>query len=218
MRRAPRLRPPRIPAVASSAWTRAAQRNASGAAARPMDLRHAGRQLRVGPCPSRGLALAPGPVAAGGDPQHVAESDDGGVGLLAVHERGGAHRIALVSCAKKAAAFFRLSRSSRTIRCARRSRCHSSCSQHGPAILAPALIPIGRFEPLAPRLGRHAQLARNLRLRLSTRSRQSDRLSSKLRWIRWFAFRPGNPSFGGSSPTCTGVYQTGSTPPLVLAV
>src|SRR5262245_53530776 len=76
-------------------------------------------------------AFAPGPIATGGDPQHTAEGHDGRGGLLAFDELVCCHRSAPVSCAKKAAAFFKISRSSRKIRFSRRTRRRSSCSSLG---------------------------------------------------------------------------------------
>jgi hypothetical protein len=63
-----------------------------------------------------------------GDTQRAAEPDDRVAGLLAFDELVCGHRSELVSCAKKAAAFFRISRSSRKIRFSRRNRRSSSCS------------------------------------------------------------------------------------------
>src|SRR5258708_1531724 len=79
-------------------------RHAIGTAARLVDRPDLLGELCVGPGPGRRFARAPGPIAAGGDAQHVAKPEDGVVGLLAFHELVGAHRIAPVSCAKKAAA------------------------------------------------------------------------------------------------------------------
>ena len=61
---------------------------------------------------ARARTRAPGVVAAPGDAQHAAQGADTGMAFSA-RRTGTAHRVPSVSLAKKAAAFFRISRSSR---------------------------------------------------------------------------------------------------------
>ena len=137
-------------------------RRSIGAAARLVNLDNLAAQLGVGVRASRRLAAPPRPVPARGDTEHPAQGRDRIGGLLLLDELVPFHGIELVSRAKKAAAFTRISRSSRRIRFSRRSRRSSSRSSRGQAILALALIQIGLLEPLAQRLGRHAQIPGNL--------------------------------------------------------
>jgi len=73
-------------------------------------------------------ALTPRVVAAGGNAQDAAERGDVVRGLLLLHEREPRYGVEFVSLAKKAAAFRRISRSSRKIRTSRRKRRTSACS------------------------------------------------------------------------------------------
>src|SRR5690606_12195313 len=60
--------------------------------------------------------------------QQTTHDGDGVTGLLTLHKPKHSYRVRSVSLAKKAAAFFRISRSSRRIFTSRRSRCSSSRS------------------------------------------------------------------------------------------
>src|SRR5262249_72261 len=64
-------------------------RHARGAAACLMDRADLLDQVLVSLGTCRAAALAPGPIAARGDTQHLAESDDGMGGLLALPKLGG---------------------------------------------------------------------------------------------------------------------------------
>ena len=72
--------------------------------------------------------ILPGIETAGGDTQHTTEIADGMRGLLLLYELEGRPGFEWVSCAKKAAAFFRISRSSRRTRFSRRRRRSSARS------------------------------------------------------------------------------------------
>ena len=61
-------------------------RYAIGAPARLMNRANPRDELPVSASSRRGLPLAPGPVATGGDTQHLAQLDDGMVCLLTLHE------------------------------------------------------------------------------------------------------------------------------------
>src|SRR5258706_15316656 len=77
-------------------------RHARGAAACLMDQADLRNQMLVSlgtRRAPRAAALAPRPLAARGDTQHPAKSDDGLAGLLALHKLVGDERSALVSCA-----------------------------------------------------------------------------------------------------------------------
>src|SRR5206468_10361545 len=90
------------------------------------DRSHLAQQARVGPGPRGGLTLHPGVEAAGRDAEDATEPSDRVVGLLRGDEPEPAHRV--VSLAKKAAAFFRISRPSRSTRTSLPSRASSSRS------------------------------------------------------------------------------------------
>src|SRR5579871_1040616 len=112
-----------------------------GLAAALVDCANLLRQLRVRLRARRQALFAPGPIAARGDTQHMAQPSDGMVRLLALHELVDPHRNPLLSWAKKAAAFFRISRSSRKMRFSRRKRRSSSCS----SLVSPSLrLPASR--------------------------------------------------------------------------
>jgi hypothetical protein len=118
-------------------------------------------------------------------------------GLLALDTLVADYRIAPVSCAKKAAAFFRIARSSRKIRFSRRV---------GAALLVAAAhreFPSSRSACLshAAASRRHPELAGNLRVRLPAGTRQPDRLGAKLRRIGWQMLGHENTSSGPSSPS-----------------
>src|SRR5690606_29040911 len=76
----------------------------------------------------RGYSLPPRIVTTGGDTQQTTHDGDGVTGLLTLHKPKHSYRVRSVSLAKKAAAFFRISRSARRIFTSRRSRCSSSRS------------------------------------------------------------------------------------------
>ncbi len=77
---------------------------------------------------SRWLSAAPRIVAAGGDLQHLAHRGNRMIGPIRTHEFEPRDGIDQVSCANQAAAFFRISRSSRSRRFSRRNRRSSSRS------------------------------------------------------------------------------------------
>jgi len=95
-----------------------------------MDRRHLRGHALIGERPRRWPPRAPSVVAAGGDAQGATQRADGMIGLLSLHELVGRHRIESVSLAKKAAAFFRISRSSLRMRTSRSS------------VVAPSLIQV----------------------------------------------------------------------------
>jgi len=79
----------------------------------------------------------PGIETAGGDPQHAAQVRNRVVGFLTLHKQKQLYRVLLVSWAKKAAAFFNISRSSRSIRISRCRRRNSSRSE----VVSPSRCP-----------------------------------------------------------------------------
>src|SRR5690606_25332214 len=87
----------------------------------------------------RRLPIAPGVAATPGDLQDAAHDAHGVVGLLAIYEPEDYLRL-LVSSAKKTAAFFRISRSSRNILFSRRSRFSSARSSAARPGLAPSAM------------------------------------------------------------------------------
>src|SRR5690606_20738731 len=89
----------------------------------------------------RWFPVAPGVVAAPGDPQDAAHDAHSVVGLLAVDEPVGYLR-PLVSSAKKTAAFFRISRSSRKTLFSRRRRLSSALS----SLSSPGRAPLAMSE------------------------------------------------------------------------
>ena len=122
--------------------------------------------------------MKPGPA----DAQHPAHDRDRVLGLLRRDEPEDPHRVSL-SLAKKAAAFFRMSRSSARIRFSRRNRRNSSRS----SVVKPstlAVVDVDLARPVAQRLLRAAQLTRQLRNRPATGPQQADRLSPELLRIR----------------------------------
>src|SRR5208337_670918 len=76
----------------------------------------------------RGRPPAPPVEAAGGDSQYPAHRGHPVHGLIRPHEPERRDGVALISCANQAAAFFRISFSSRSTRFSRRSRLSSSRS------------------------------------------------------------------------------------------
>jgi len=110
-------------------------RHAVRAAARLVNRGNLPTQRSVSRCARRWRTLAPRPVAPGGDTQQTAELNNPMMGPRALDELVSDDRIAPVSCATKAAAVFRISRSSRSIRFSRRKRRSSSCS----SLLRPSL-------------------------------------------------------------------------------
>src|SRR5712691_5626927 len=86
------------------------------------------RERLVLPGPGRGWTLPPRIVPAGGDIQHTAHRGSLVHGLVVLHEPEDFDGVELVSLANQAAAFFRISRSSRRILISRRSLVSSSRS------------------------------------------------------------------------------------------
>src|SRR5581483_4984989 len=86
--------------------------------------------------PIRRRSTLPGVEAGAGDAEHPAEQRDRVVGLLRRDEPEAAHRVSL-SRAKKAAAFFRISRSCSSIRTLRRSSRSSARS----SVVRPSRLP-----------------------------------------------------------------------------
>src|SRR5690554_2252856 len=112
---------------------------AVGAAAALVRLLDQLAQTRVFHRPTGWLSVAPGVVATPGDLQDAAHDAYGVVGLLAIDEPEDYLRL-LVSSAKKTAAFFRISRSSRNILFSRRSRFSSARSSAARPGLAPSAM------------------------------------------------------------------------------
>src|SRR5712691_10306190 len=86
-----------------------------------MDLLDLGGELGVTPGPRGRPPASPRVVPTGGDLQDPAHRGDGMVGLLLLHEAIHPYGVAPASLAKKAAAFFRISRSCSSTRTRRRS-------------------------------------------------------------------------------------------------
>jgi hypothetical protein len=153
------------------------------------NLEDLGLQLLVGVRASRWLAAPPCPVPARGDTEHPAQGRDRIRGLLQLDKLVPFHGIELVSRAKKAAAFTKISRSSRRIRFSRRSRRNSSRS----SVVRPSWrLPSSSsacLSRLAQGLSRHVQVLGNLSVGLPTGAGQPNRLYSKLRWIASGLFR-----------------------------
>ena len=106
------------------------------------------------------------------------------VGLLRVDQLEHLHGVERVSLAKKAAAFFRMSRSSREhpVLTPQPDELGALITRH--TIVATTLIEIGLLDPVPQRLRRHAEILGDLRQRAITGSNKTDRLSTKLRRIR----------------------------------
>src|SRR5256885_12642272 len=85
-------------------------------------------QPRVRSFTRRRLALLPRVVPAGGDAQCAAHHADPMLGLMLAHEPERLLGVDCVSCANQAAAFFSISRSSRSVRFSRRSWTNSARS------------------------------------------------------------------------------------------
>src|ERR1044072_5316155 len=93
-----------------------------------MERANAIEQIRVGHGALRGRPRAPSVVPAGGDAQHAAQPADLMGGPMRPHELESFGGVELVSRANQAAAFFRISFSSRRILFSRRSFRSSSRS------------------------------------------------------------------------------------------
>ena len=94
-------------------------------------------KLSILPGSGRWFPPTPGIETAGGDPQHAAQVRNRVVGFLTLHKQKQLYRVLLVSWAKKAAAFFNISRSSRSIRISRCRRRNSSRSE----VVSPSRCP-----------------------------------------------------------------------------
>src|SRR5215217_2220924 len=101
-----------------------------------MDLGDPDGQALILDRPRRRLARLPGMKSRPADIEHAAHDRDRVLGLLRGDEPEDPHRVSL-SLAKKAAAFFRMSRSSARIRFSRRSRRSSSRS----SVVKPSALP-----------------------------------------------------------------------------
>src|SRR5919197_2705991 len=131
-------------------------RSTIGAARGPVELADLLQQLLVGPCPRGGTSLEPGVEATTRDVQDPAQQADRVVSLLRRDEPIPAHRV--VSFAKKAAAFFSISRSWRSTWFSRRRRRSSCCSavvsspgRPWPASTSAWRTPLRRVWPETPR-------------------------------------------------------------------
>ena len=130
-----------------------------------------------------GGRACPGVKARAADVEHAAHRLDRVLGLLRRDEPEDHHRVSL-SLAKKAAAFFRISRSSVRIRFSRRSRRSSSRSSRGQA-LGLALIDVELTRPVAQRLRRDTRAPRRAAgTDRPLRPQQPDRLTAELQRIR----------------------------------
>src|SRR6185503_15838886 len=96
--------------------------NAVGAPTRRMDLADRDAELRVRECPPARRSAPPGIEAAPSNAQAPAHEANREAGPLRLDEAKQRHRMGSVSLAKKAAAFFRRSRSIRKTRFSARSR------------------------------------------------------------------------------------------------
>src|SRR5262245_28891548 len=93
-----------------------------------MHLLDVAREFLVGTGPSGGSTRAPGVVATPRDTEQAAHGRHRIVRLLRLDECEHGYRVMSLSLAKKAAAFFRISRSWRSVRTSRRSWRNSSRS------------------------------------------------------------------------------------------
>jgi hypothetical protein len=124
-------------------------------------------------------------VPAGGDTQYAAQRGDVMLGLLLLYEREPGDGVECVSLAKKAAAFRRMSRSSRKMRTSRRRRRISSRSSVvSPSVRRP-LSQIDLLHPIAQRLMGDAQVFGNLIDRLLRVPYEANCLLPKLLRIWW---------------------------------
>jgi len=103
--------------------------------------------------------------------------------ILSLDEPKHRYRLGRVSCAKKAVAFFRISRSSRRFRFSRRRRHQLLALLGGEAVLAPAGVQIGLLDPVAQRLGRDAQVLGHVGQIAAALTNEPDGLRPVLRWI-----------------------------------
>ena len=140
----------------------------------------AGQQRRVRLGAGRGSACAPCVVAAGGDAQHATEHGDRMMGLLSLHERKPHSGVCPVSWAKKAAAFKRISRSSRSRLTSRRNWRTSSVSWVVRPSWRRPVVDVSLPHPQAQRLRADLQPAGDLGRRPAAAANQPDGLAHEL--------------------------------------
>ena len=150
-------------------------------------------------------------IAAGGDAQHPAQRGDREAGLLSLDEPEHAHRVSSVSRAKKAAAFFRISRSSRRIRFSRRRR----RARHARRWSGPRPRPASTSAWMTQRRSDSSampEIARDLAQRVARLTCEAHGLGPELGWVRWSPSWHVDSLSRGTMPRLSGVHGTGSTP------
>ena len=156
------------------------------------------RSARRRPRRAATAAVAPRVVPAGGDAQHAAHAWDGMSAWCAAHELESLDGIESVSCANQAAAFFRISRSSRS--CG--SRAAAGAAPRAPAWSGHPPAARHRDRPASPSSGSTAPYGSNSRASSSgvrPCSNQLDDPPPELRWVRrstssasWTSLPPNN--------------------------